>query len=84
MSTSATLHVTAVRPVASGTFGLNLYRDAGFHLNPEGAASFTEQLIPALQRAAGSRPEVASGDAAGLRTDRQLNEEHILAERALR
>ena len=76
--------MTAVRPVVSGTFGLNLYRDAGFHLNPDGAASFTEQLIPALQRAAGSRPDVVSGNAAGLRTERQLHDEDILAERALR
>jgi hypothetical protein len=84
MRAARALNVTAVRPVASGTFGLNLYRDAGFHLNPDGAASFTEQLIPALQRAAGSSPDVASGNAASLRTDRQLNEEHILAGRALR
>jgi hypothetical protein len=84
MRAARALNVTTVRPVASGTFGLNLYRDAGFHLNPAGAASFTEQLIPALQRAAGSRPDVASGEAAGLRTDQQLNEEHVLAERALR
>jgi hypothetical protein len=83
MRAARALNVTAVQPVASGTFGLHLYRDAGFHLNPDGAASFTEELIPALQRAAGSPPGVVPG-AAGLRTERQLNEEHILADRALR
>jgi hypothetical protein len=84
MRAARVLNVTALQPVASGTFGLNLYRDAGFHLNPDGAASFTEQLIPALRRAAGSRPGVVSGNAAGLGTERQLNDEHILAGRALR
>ena len=49
-------HVSALRPVPSGTFGLHLYRDAGFHLNPEGAAAFTDQLIPALRRAAAPDP----------------------------
>jgi hypothetical protein len=84
MRAAQALNVTTVRPVASGTFGLNLYRDAGFHLNPAGAASFTEQLIPALRRAAGAPTDVVSGNRAGLRTERQLNEEHILAERAFR
>ena len=86
-------HVSALRPVPSGTFGLHLYRDAGFHLNPQGAAAFTEQLIPALRRAAPDaspqavRPTPAPGPApasAGLREGRQLNEKHILAERAFR
>jgi|KBSMisStandDraft_5_1062788.scaffolds.fasta_scaffold01318_3 hypothetical protein len=49
-------HVSTLRPVPSGTFGLHLYRDAGFHLNPEGAAAFTDQLIPALRRAAAPDP----------------------------
>ena len=84
MRAARALNVTAVRPVVSGTFGLNLYRDAGFHLNPDGAASFTEQLIPALQRVAGSWPHVVSGNATGLRTERQLNDEDILAERTFR
>jgi hypothetical protein len=84
MRAARALHVTTLRPVASGTFGLNLYRDAGFHLNPDGAASFTEQLIPVLRRAADPRPGPTSGGDAGLRTERQLNDEHILAGRALR
>ena len=84
MRAARELNVTAVQPVASGTYGLHLYRDAGFHLNPEGAASFTEQLIPALRRIADSRPGPASESEAGLRTDLQLDQEHILAERALR
>ncbi|MBS1817924.1 MAG: hypothetical protein JSU08_08350 [Acidobacteria bacterium] len=40
-------HVAVLRPVTSGTFGANLYRD-GFHLNETGAAQFTERLIPVL------------------------------------
>ena len=39
--------VPVLRPVASGSFGPQLYRD-GFHLNDEGAAQFTDRLIPAL------------------------------------
>ncbi len=50
MRAARALHVSVLRPVPSGTFGLNMYRDAGFHLNPEGAAAFTEQLIPSLRR----------------------------------
>jgi hypothetical protein len=56
MRAARTLHVSALRPVRSGTFGLNLYRDAGFHLNPEGAAAFTEQLIPSLRRELAALP----------------------------
>jgi hypothetical protein len=41
--------VVVLRPVVSGTFGADLYRD-GFHLNDAGAALFTERLIPMLQR----------------------------------
>ena len=41
--------VATLRPVTSGTFGPQLYRDAGFHLNAVGAAAFTERLIAALQ-----------------------------------
>ena len=44
-----TAGVPALVPVTSGTFGPQLYRDAGFHLNPTGAAAFTERLIPALR-----------------------------------
>jgi hypothetical protein len=46
--------VAVLRPVASGTFGPELYRD-GFHLNAEGAARFTDRLIPELAGAL-SRP----------------------------
>jgi hypothetical protein len=56
MRTARALHVSALRPVPSGTFGLNMYRDAGFHLNPEGAAAFTEQLIPSLRREVSAVP----------------------------
>jgi len=42
--------VTALMPAASGSFPRHLYRDAGFHLNPTGAAAFTDKLIPALQK----------------------------------
>jgi hypothetical protein len=42
-------HVPVLRPVTSGSFGPQLYRD-GFHLNESGAAAFTERLIPALER----------------------------------
>jgi hypothetical protein len=41
--------VPVLRPVASGSFGPQLYRD-GFHLNETGAAMFTDRLIPVLQR----------------------------------
>jgi hypothetical protein len=50
MRSARALNISALRPVPSGTFKLNLYRDAGFHLNLEGATAFTEQLIPALSR----------------------------------
>lgn len=39
--------VAVLQPVTSGTFGATLFRD-GFHLNEDGAALFTERLIPAL------------------------------------
>ena len=41
--------VTALRPIVSGALGAELYRDAGFHLNPIGAAQFTDRLIPMLK-----------------------------------
>jgi hypothetical protein len=41
--------VATLKPVTSGTFGRELYRDAGFHLNAVGAAAFTERLITALR-----------------------------------
>jgi hypothetical protein len=56
MRAARALHVSVLRPVPSGTFGLNMYRDAGFHLNPEGAAAFTEQLIPSLRREVAAVP----------------------------
>lgn len=40
--------VTVLRPVASGEFAAGLYRD-GFHLNENGAAIFTDRLIPELR-----------------------------------
>jgi hypothetical protein len=46
--------VTALMPVPAGSFSRNLYRDAGFHLNPTGASAFTEKLIPELQKTLGS------------------------------
>jgi len=51
--------VTALLPVKSGAFGSDFYRDAGFHLNPVGAAAFTERLIPALRQGLASAPKVA-------------------------
>jgi hypothetical protein len=42
--------VAALMPAPSGSFPLHLYRDAGFHLNPTGAAQFTDMLIPELQK----------------------------------
>ena len=39
--------VPVLRPVASGSFGPQMYRD-GFHLNQDGATQFTDRLIPAL------------------------------------
>jgi hypothetical protein len=41
--------VPTLRPVLAGTLGLDLYRDAGHHLNPVGASLFTERLIPVLR-----------------------------------
>jgi hypothetical protein len=46
--------VPALMPVRMGTFGVHLYRDAGFHLNPTGASAFTDKLIPVLQKTLGS------------------------------
>jgi hypothetical protein len=54
LNTARRLGVSALRPVSSGAFGPELYRD-GFHLNKAGAAQFTERLIAAL------RPELESG-----------------------
>lgn len=49
LMTAAAAHgVPVLRPVVSGAFDGQLYRD-GFHLNDTGAAAFTERLIPALQ-----------------------------------
>jgi hypothetical protein len=39
--------VPVLRPVESGSFSAQMFRD-GFHLNETGAALFTERLIPAL------------------------------------
>ena len=48
MNAAATDGVRVLRPVTSGSFGAQLYRD-GFHLNEVGAAQFTDRLIPALR-----------------------------------
>jgi len=48
MAAAARNGVPVLRPVASGSFGAQLYRD-GFHLNETGAALFTDLLIPALR-----------------------------------
>jgi hypothetical protein len=42
--------VPTLRPVESGAFAPQLYRDAGFHLNQVGASEFTARLIPALRQ----------------------------------
>jgi len=55
--------VPALKPVASGTFGPQLYRDSGFHLNSVGAAAFTERLLTAL------RTELASVAARDIHVD---------------
>jgi len=46
---ASALGVATLRPVASGTLAPHLYRDAGFHLNADGASRFTAVLIPALR-----------------------------------
>jgi hypothetical protein len=49
LMTAASEHrVPVVRPVRSGSFGSELYRD-GFHLNEVGAEAFTTRLIPVLE-----------------------------------
>jgi hypothetical protein len=50
LSAAEQTSVTALMPVRSGSFARNLYRDAGFHLNPTGASAFTDKLIPELQK----------------------------------
>jgi hypothetical protein len=42
--------VLTLKPVNSGAFGPQLYRDSGFHLNAVGAAAFTERLITVLRK----------------------------------
>jgi hypothetical protein len=42
--------VPVIRPVTSGTYTKEFYRDTGFHLNAAGAARFTEQFVHALRR----------------------------------
>jgi len=48
MTAAAENRVRVLRPVTSGSFSAQLYRD-GFHLNEVGAAQFTDRLIPALR-----------------------------------
>jgi lysophospholipase L1-like esterase len=54
LNAAARKRVTALMPAPSGSFARDLYRDAGFHLNPTGAAAFTDILIPELQKALSS------------------------------
>jgi hypothetical protein len=54
LNAAARKRVTALMPAPSGSFARHLYRDAGFHLNPTGAAAFTDKLIPELQKALSS------------------------------
>jgi lysophospholipase L1-like esterase len=49
MQAAERLNVAALRPVASGTYGPQFYRDSGFHLNAKGASQFTERLAVALK-----------------------------------
>ena len=49
MAAAADQGVPVLRPVVSGSFDAQLYRD-GFHLNEAGAAAFTERLTPALRQ----------------------------------
>jgi hypothetical protein len=46
--------VAVLRPIEPKAFGPELYRDNGFHLNPTGAAAFTERLIPMLRNELGA------------------------------
>jgi hypothetical protein len=48
MTAAAENRVRVLRPVTSGSFSAQMYRD-GFHLNEVGAAQFTDRLIPALR-----------------------------------
>lgn len=50
MAAAAAHGVPVLRPVVSGAFDAQLFRD-GFHLNDAGAAAFTAQLIPPLRQA---------------------------------
>ena len=59
MRAARAVGVATLKPVTSGTFGRQLYRDAGFHLNAVGAAAFTERLITALRT---ELPSVVSRD----------------------
>ena len=67
MRASAAAGVTTLRPVASGAFGADLYRDAGFHLNPKGADEFTGRLVPVLRQrlAAAARQEPTTDQTPG-------------------
>jgi len=63
MNAARGARVSALMPAAAGSFRRSLYRDAGFHLNPEGAAAFTELLIPALQKELSAFASVVSASA---------------------
>ena len=43
--------VPFLKPFDASTFGPDMFRDDGFHLNPKGAARYTALLAPALSRA---------------------------------
>jgi hypothetical protein len=60
LRSASAVGVPALRPVVSGALDASLYRDAGFHLNPQGAAAFTERLIPALRQQLDRIPDSAS------------------------
>lgn len=59
LRSASAVGVTALRPVVSGDLEAGLYRDAGFHLNPDGAAAFTARLIPALREQLDRIPDSA-------------------------
>jgi len=60
MNAASTDGVRVLRPVRSGSFGAQFYRD-GFHLNEVGAAQFTDRLIPALRGELAQHALQASG-----------------------
>jgi muconolactone delta-isomerase len=41
--------IAVVTPRNTGTFAADAFRDAGFHLNPRGAKTYTERLLPVMR-----------------------------------